>query len=444
MDGHGKGMDGSDPNGNTLDFEAKSTNLVITALESDSLDTLMSNNPIVIDLTIDEGPELMDGIDGLVTGQASDEEIFEVPLAKKIKKIEEKLEIKEMKKNDEIIEIDDKNDGKKEIKEEINGNQIDLTDLPDGDEANELLRFFVKDTPLTVEFLNKLSTVDMNALGDKEKNALVQVFFNTARMIPALCQEIINLKKEIQTLTKPKMTYSTIAALNGNVNTARAKPVSAPTVAKATAPLPPPVFNSNPDALKSFVRKEPRKFSIVFVRGLGNRRISHLRRALFESGIDTKKIFNIDYVGKSIVEFHVLQDFKVEFCKLMKEKINVQVCEANPLDPQFCPSKVGKDDDKSKAVIAAAALCKTRIEARLKALDKIQGVPGDHLNYLNAIKRQAELQLKRGTYLECSFNAPPMRIGRASAIAIEDFWNAEDLGKSTATEAEETTFMNDQ
>lgn len=92
------------------------------------------------------------------------------------------------------------------------------------------------------------------------------------------------------------------------------------------------------------------------MRGLGNRRISHLRRALFESEIDLKKIFNIDYFGKSIVAFHVLQEFREEFCKLMKEKVNVQVCEANPLDPQFCPSKAGKVDAPSKAARAAAAL----------------------------------------------------------------------------------------
>lgn len=104
----------------------------------------------------------------------------------------------------------------------------------------------------------------------------------------------------------------------------------------------------------------------------------------------------------------------------------------------------GKATDDSKAAQSAAALCKSRIEARLKALENMPGVPGDHRNYLNAIKREAELQLKRGSYLECNFNAPPMRVGRASAITVDDFWNAADLGESTGVEAVEDVIMNDQ
>lgn len=419
MDGCAKPMDGIGLGGNDTSHEAD-------VLEDHRDASSPPNNLSMMEASVNSnlglecGPEdgLLDGMaDGLAQEAGSEGEIFEGPLAKKSKKNGNNS-------NDENV------DDSMDIKD-------DTTENPKDEDKKEDILKTIKSL-MNDSMMKKINDLTMDDLVEGDKESAWNLFFFVVKLFPTVLKAFISLEEENQRLKKKPLQYNTIASMNAP--TPRRQPISPPV--SQPAPQSRPVLGHNPNALTSFVRKEPRQFSIIFVRGLGTRRISHLKNALWAAGIDTRKIFNIDYIGKSIIEFHVLSDFKEEFCRILKEKVNVQVQEANPLNPQFCPTAAGSDASVTDATKKAAELCKSRIEARITALQAATRAPRDHLNYLNAIKRAAEAQLDTGLFENLSYNARPMRIGRANTVAFDAFWSPEDLGKSS--ESVEITHSNDQ
>jgi hypothetical protein len=131
--------------------------------------------------------------------------------------------------------------------------------------------------------------------------------------------------------------------------------------------------------------RPPRHVNAVYATGLRANRIGTIKQLLrMNCAVDTFKVPNISWIGRSICEFHVFKDYIEEFKVLVSKNLpSIQFIDLDPLDPSLMPYHLKGVEDIGKAAKMAAEKMIKRLSTR------VESAP------VNAHKRFLQLEIQR-------------------------------------------------
>jgi hypothetical protein len=147
------------------------------------------------------------------------------------------------------------------------------------------------------------------------------------------------------------------------------KPSFADLVKQGPFPKPMPKPRKlSPDELgrvfQGLAPKPPRNINAVYVTGIKAQKITHLKSILkTQCDVSLRNILSIDFIGKSVTEFHIYSDYIGEFKRLLTAACpTVKFVELDPLDTALLKNVAAED-----RAARACAMYSKRLERRLKA-----------------------------------------------------------------------------
>lgn len=175
------------------------------------------------------------------------------------------------------------------------------------------------------------------------------------------------------------------------------------------------------------VPRKPGKISAVYTASIKAMPVSNLKKILKQQcGVQGRNILNIDFIGKSLTEFHVFSDYEEEFKKILQDKIpNMTFIEMDPL----CP-----DSFKDEAILDRVTLAATKYAQRLEK--RVTSSPSmAHRTFLRAELARASLQGSTKVFVgKGGSDAMPLKGGNEEMEVDPEPRNTEDAMQDDTVE----------